>query len=56
MTEKKRRIILTDFEYRILINSLVDYRNKLLTTNKPTEDVIELLLKVIDAPKNKWWR
>ena len=56
MTRTKRRITLTDFEYRLLINVLVDYRNKLLQTNKPTEDVYELLLKVIDAPKHKWWR
>ena len=56
MTGKKRRITLTDFEYRLLINTLVDYRNKLLEANKPTEDVNELLLKVIDAPKYRWWR
>jgi len=56
MTRKKRRIALTDFEYRLLINMLVEYRNKLLEANKPTEDVNELLLKVIDAPKNRWWR
>lgn len=56
MAGKKRRITLTDFEYRLLINALVDYRNKLLEAKKPTEDVNELLLKVIDASKHKWWR
>ena len=56
MTGKKRRITLTDFEYRLLINALVDYRNKLLEANKPTEDVNELLMKVINAAKNRWWR
>lgn len=56
MTGKKRRITLTDFEYRLLINALVDYRNKLLEANKPTEDVNELLMKVINASKNRWWR
>ena len=55
MTRKKRRITLTGFEYRLLINALVDYRNKLLEENKPTEDVNELILKVIDAPKHRWW-
>ena len=54
MTGKKRRITLTDFEHRVLINALVDYRNKLLESNKPIEDVNELLVRVIDAPKNKW--
>lgn len=56
MAGKKRRISLSDFEYRLLINILVDYRNKLLEANKSTEDVNELLIKVIDAPKHKWWR
>lgn len=56
MTRQKRRITLTNFEYRVLINALVDYRNKLLEANKATEDVNELLIKVIDAPKNRWWR
>ena len=56
MTGKKRRITLTDFEYRLLINALVDYLNKLLEANKPTEDVNELLMKVINASKNRWWR
>lgn len=56
MTEKKRRITLTNFEYRLLINMLVDYRNKLLEANNPTEDVNELLVKVIDSPKHRWWR
>lgn len=53
MTRKKRRITLTDFEYRLLINMLVDYRNKLLEASKPTEDVNELLVKVIDSPKHR---
>jgi len=56
MARKKRRITLTDFEYRLLIKALVDYRNKLLEANKPTEDVNELLVKVIDTPKHRWWR
>ena len=56
MAEKKRRITLSDFAYRLLINALVDYRNELLAANKPTEDVNELLVKVIDAPKHRWWR
>lgn len=56
MTGKKRRITLTDFEHRLLINALIDYRNKLLDANKPTEDVNELLIKVINTPKTRWWR
>lgn len=56
MTGKKRKITLTGFECRLLINMLVDYRNKLLEANKPTEDVNELLQKVIDSPRHRRWR
>jgi len=56
MTEKKHRIILTDFEQRLLINALVYFRNELLETQRPTEDINNLLLKIIDAPKTRRWR
>lgn len=56
MTEKKRRIILTDFEHRLLVKAMVEFRNQLLEERKPTEDINELLLKVIDAPKTRRWR
>ena len=56
MTEKKHRIILTDFEHRLLINALAHFRNELLETQKVTEDINALLLKVIDAPKTRRWR
>jgi hypothetical protein len=53
---KKRRLIITDFEKGLLINALMQFRNNALATGKPTEDINELILKVIDAPKKKWWR
>ena len=53
---KKRRLIITDFEKGLLINALMLCRNNALATGKPTEDINELILKVIDAPKKKWWR
>lgn len=56
MTEKKRRIILTDFEHRLLVKALAQFRNELLENGKPTEDINELILKVIDAPKTRRWR
>jgi hypothetical protein len=40
-----------------MVNSLVGFRNGLIIARKPTEDVDELLLKVIDAPpkkKSRW--
>ena len=56
MTEKKRRIILTDFEHRLLVKALAEFRNQLLEADKPTDDIDELLLKIIDAPKARRWR
>ncbi|MBO4888202.1 MAG: hypothetical protein J5589_07820 [Firmicutes bacterium] len=44
-------------EQRLMVNSLVGFRNGLIIARKPTEDVDELLLKVIDAPpkkKSRW--
>ena len=56
MTEKKCRIIITDFERRLLVKALAEFRNQLLEADKPTEDINELLLKIIDAPKARRWR
>lgn len=53
MAEGKRVVELTDFEHRLLVNGLADFRNDLIQEEKPTEDVNDLLLKVIDAPKKK---
>ena len=56
MTEKKRRICVTDFEHRLLVKALVQFRRELLETGKPMEGINELLLEVIDAPKSRRWR
>ena len=56
MTGKKRKIILSDFDYRLLVALLADYRNKLLQESRSTEDINDLLLKIIDTQKHKWWR
>lgn len=53
---KKRCLIITNFEKGLLINALMRFRNNALATGKPTEDINELILKVIDAPKKRWWR
>lgn len=46
-------VTLDGFEQRLLVNGLNDFRNDLLREEKPTEDVDDLILKVIDAPKEK---
>ena len=44
---------LDDFEQRLMVSGLADFRNDLSRDDKPTEDVDDLILKVIDAPTKK---
>ncbi len=49
MFSKKIKIKLDSFELNLLINGMNEFRNMLLTEDLSTEDVDELLLKLIDA-------
>lgn len=51
--DEKVVVMLDDFEQRLMVNGLTDFRNDLLREDKPTEDINELILKVIDAPTRK---
>lgn len=51
--EEKVVVTLDGFEQRLLVSGLNDFRSDLLREDKPTEDVDDLILKVIDAPKEK---
>ena len=53
MNADVRVIKLDSFEHRLLIRGMADFRNLLIETEKPTEDVDDLLLKIIDAPTKK---
>lgn len=53
MSEEKRVLLLDDFEQRLVVNGLTEFRNDLLREDKPTEDVDDLILKVIDAPTKR---
>ena len=46
-------ISIDDFEHRLMVKGLNDFRNDLIQGDKPTEDIDELLLKVIKAPTKK---
>ena len=48
MFHKKTKLKRTDFECNLLINGLNEFRNMLLSDGIPTEDVDELLLKIIN--------
>ena len=45
---RKTKIKFTDFECNLLINGMNEFRNMLLEQDLPTEDIDELLLKIID--------
>ena len=50
----ERRVIeVDDFQHRVMMEALADRRNDFIAENKPTEDVSDLLLKVIDAPTKR---
>lgn len=53
MADEKRVLLLDDFEQRLVVNGLTDFRNDLLREDRPTEDVDDLILKIIDAPTKR---
>lgn len=53
MAEEKKVVTLDDFEQRLMVSGLMDFRNDLLRDEKPTKDINDLILKAIDAPTKK---
>ena len=53
MAQTQRLIQVSDYEQRLMVAGLNDFRNDLIRDDKPTEDIDDLLLKVIDAPTQK---
>ena len=54
MSKEIKRVILMDsFEHRLAVKGLTEFRNRLVSENKPTEDMDKLIIKVIDAPSRK---
>ena len=56
MREEKRVIVVDPDEHRLMVKGLNEFRTKLNNEGRPTEEVSELLLKVIDAPTKKKMR
>ncbi len=54
MAEKKYYIALDDFERRVVINGLNQFRTQLLSEGKKTEVLDEVLLKIIDAKQKRF--
>ena len=53
MDNKKYEIEVDDFQHRFIIQALSEKRNELIAEGKSTEDINDLLLKVIDAKQKK---
>ena len=54
MADSNRVVVALDpFEQRLMVSGLADFRNALIHDETPTEDVDDVLLKVIDAPSKK---
>ena len=53
MRDEKRVVTLHDYEQRLMVRGLTDFRNDALRDGVPTEDVEDLILKVIDAPMRR---
>lgn len=53
MREERRLICVDDFQHNLLINGINEFRNDLLREDKPTEDVDDLLMLLLDAPPEK---
>ena len=49
----KHKVTLDEFELRLLICSINDVRTMYLEQHKSTEDVDDLLVKIIKAPSKK---
>ena len=49
MREKKYYIVLDNFERRMLLNNLNNYRNKLITEGKYSDLLDEVIIKVANA-------
>ena len=46
-------VTLESFDHRLMVNGLIEFKNDLERLGKPTEDVENLIMKVIDAPPAK---
>ena len=53
MFERNKVLTFGQDEQEMMVRSLYDMRNSALERNIPTEEVEDLILKVIDAPTRK---
>ncbi|MBR4132014.1 MAG: hypothetical protein IKT99_03470 [Oscillospiraceae bacterium] len=52
-----KRLTLNRYEHGLLVRALYEEWHRMKVEGKPTEDMEDLILKVIDAPtKKRFWR
>ena len=51
--KQKFIVCLDDWEHRLIIRAVTEFRNRCIANGKPIEDLNELLLKVVHAPTRK---
>lgn len=58
MAKNDRVVQLNQDEHCLMVNGLNYFRKAMEEQDMPTEDVEDLLLKIIDAPARtgKWWQ
>ena len=58
MAKTDRMVQLDQDEHSLMVNGLNYFRKAMEEQNMPTEDIEDLILKVIDAPARpgKWWQ
>ena len=49
----KHYIVLDDYEYKVGINGLNQFRTSLIADGRDVEPINEILLKIIDAPTKR---
>ena len=53
MSDTQMTIKISPFEQGLLVNGMNRFRNDLIREDLPTEDVDDVLIKIIDAPPAK---
>ena len=57
MTQRVKYLTINRYEHGLMVRALYDLWKRALAEEEPTEDIEDLLLKVIDAPtKKRFWR
>ena len=58
MAKTDRIVQIDQEEHSLMVNGLNYFRKAMEEQDMPTEDIEDLILKVIDAPacKGKWWQ